>query len=255
MIVAGTLLLTLVGLAYSLLAPKVYMVRAVIYPQDVSASNDKPAFGGLSGALNPLIGAGHLNRVEIILKSRELARQVIFKNHLIPVLFPGDWSPSKEADPATINSGINRLHRMVSTKVDVYKVTLEIKTQANDAKVAFRITQAYLEALNERMKENVVRNADENRDFLETQMSRTADPWSKEKIQELIIREIERTMLLNANAFEVLEAPEVPLMREAPKRKQIVMMSALLGFLVSCGGLLAARALRNLKAEAKSSGN
>ncbi|MCD6025407.1 MAG: hypothetical protein K0Q91_2323 [Fibrobacteria bacterium] len=119
--------------------------------------------------------------------------------------------------------------------------------------MAFDIVQAYLKGLNERLKENVIHNAMANRDFLEAQMDRTADPVSREKIQDLIIRETESAMLLNANAFDLLEAPEVPILRDTPKRKRIVMIALVSGFVISCLGVLASLALRTLRAERKAS--
>ena len=258
-VVGGTAFAALLGLLYSLLAPPVFVVRAVIYPQDIAAGSDKPAFGSaIGGALNPLLGVGHLNRVEILLRSREMARQVIVKNKLIPELFPADWAsvkdPAKdENSPATLYNGVEALRQMVSTQVDVYKMTLEIKTRSSDPALALKITRGYLEALNERMKENVVRNADANREFLETQMTRTTDPWSREKIQELIISEVEKSMLLNASAFEILEAPEKPLFRESPKRKKIVVISLFVGFLASCVGVLGWRGFTALRSQLKTS--
>lgn len=256
-VVGGTVLVTLLGLAYALWTPPVFVVKAVIYPQDVSASTDKPVLGSLSGALNPLQGVGHLNRVEILLNSHEMARRVILKNRLMPALFPASWDASKppsagELSASSLFSGVQVLEGMVSTQVDVYKMTLELTVRAGDPRLAFKVAQAYLAGLNERSKETVVENAEENRAFLEGQMDRTTDPSTREKIQDLIIREIETSMLLNANAYEMLDAPELPLYREFPKRKKIVLGSMLLGFAVSCLGVLGARAGRNLKAELKS---
>lgn len=247
-LVSGTALAALAGLAYALLAPPVYQSRALIYPQDVAASSDKPAFGGFSGALNPMLGVSHLSRVEVLLNSRETARQVILRNRLIPVLFPGKWeSAGQENSPSNLDNGIHKLQKMVSTRADVYRMTLEIRTLAGDAGLAHQITRAYLDVLNDRLKANVVGNAEANREFLEVQMARTVDPWSKEKIQELIIREMERAMLLNASAFEVLEAPEKPLLRESPKRKRILALSILLGFAASCLAVLSIRAFRGAR--------
>jgi uncharacterized protein involved in exopolysaccharide biosynthesis len=255
-VVAGTVLFTLLGAVYSLLAPHEYMARAVIYPQDISANSDKSGIRGGLGALNPVLGISQLNRVEILLKSRDMARRVIIKERLLPLLLP-DIATGKDTlryKGTKLQEGARVLQSMISTQVDVYKMTLEIRVRAEEAGVAFRIARAYLEALNDRMKEGVIRNADANREFLESQMAKTADPWSREKIQQLIINEIETSMLLNAHGFEVLEDPEVPPFRESPRRKRIVMASMFFGFLVSCFGVLAARAVGNLKADMGLSG-
>lgn len=255
LVILGTLGVTVAGLVYSLVAPKIYVSRAIIYPQDVSAVSDKPGFAGL-GALSPALGTGHLTRVEIILNSREMARQVLLKNDLYPALFAGNWDPrhggQDPTTPGNMDSGIRKLQQMVSTRADLYKMTLEISARARDPGTAYRVARAYLDALNERLKANVIRSADENREFLEGQMARTYDPSAKEKIQDLITQQMEKAMFLNANAFELLEAPEVPLLRESPRRKEIVGLSFVAGFLVSVVVVLGMRGFRNLSAETKS---
>ena len=252
MILLATTVITLAGSLYSVLAPSVYVARAVIYPQDVSANSEKSGFGGLTGALNPVLGISHLNRVEIILNSRETAREVLLKNNFMPLLFP-DLKPFGDTlTPSQLNDGIAALQGMIATRVDVYKLTLEIKTSAGDSKLAFLIARGYLDALNDRMKETVTRNADANKEFLELQMGRTMDPIAKDKIQQLIIREIETSMLLNANGFELLDAPEAPQNRESPKRKQIILLAAILGFGASCVTVLAWRGVDKVRAELKS---
>jgi uncharacterized protein involved in exopolysaccharide biosynthesis len=255
-IILGTLVFTVAGVTYSLMAPPVYLARAVIYPKDISANSDKSGLGGsLSGALNPVLGISHLNRVEILMKSREMARRVILKEKLLPILLPEEpaekTGKSGKVSAEYLEIGAGMLKDMVSTRVDVYQMTIELKVRAQNPVLASRIAGAYLDALNERMKEYVIRSADANRTFLETQMSRTSDPSTREKIQELIIREIETSMLLNASGFELLEAPEVPHMRESPNRKRIVLVFMVLGFLVSCFAVLALHAFAGIKAELK----
>jgi LPS O-antigen subunit length determinant protein (WzzB/FepE family) len=248
-IILGTLAVTAAAAAYSLMAPKIYVSRAVIYPQDISANADKSGMNGLSGALNPVQGMSHLNRVELIVRSREMARQVLLKNDFMSWLYPGRAKTQGAPTREQLNEATGKLRDMVSTQVDVYKMTLEIKASAGDPQFAFRIAQGYLDGLNDRMKQNVIRNADANKEFLEKQMDRTVDPWAREKIQQLIIREIDTSMLLNANGFEILEAPEVAPARESPRRKRIVLLAAVLGLLGSCLAVLLLNAARDLRAE------
>lgn len=256
LIAIGTLGAAALGAAYALWATPVYATRAVIYPKDVSVSPDKPSMGGIGAALNPLAGTSHLNRVDLILNSRELARKVLLANDFLPRLLPEAWDAEKRRWSVPVDSGAfvyaatGRLQRMVATKPDVYKMTIEIRVNAATSEFSYRVLNAYLAALNQSSKENVIRNAEANRLFLENQMNLTVDPQTREKIQELILREVETSMLLSANAFEVLESPERSYAREFPKRKRIVMLSLLLGFGASCLAVLAAKAIRDAREEA-----
>jgi LPS O-antigen subunit length determinant protein (WzzB/FepE family) len=109
----------------------------------------------------------------------------------------------------------------------------------------------YLKALNERMKQTVIRDAEANQEYLESQLVRTYDPWIKDKIQQLILSQIEKGMLLNANAFEVLVEPTLPRDRESPRRVRVVLSFGSLAFILSCGTVLLAAAVRNRKAAAR----
>jgi LPS O-antigen subunit length determinant protein (WzzB/FepE family) len=243
-----TLTSALIGTAYALLAPPVFVSRAIIYPKEISATSEKSVLGvGLGGVLNPLAGISHLNRVGVVVNSPELAATVLKREGMLPLLFPDWWDSSakrwKEGAPTELD-GQEALRKAVFTKIDSYKLTLEISVRARDAGTAYRIQKEYLERLNDRLKEAVIRDAEANREYLERQLSKTYDPWIREKIQELILRQVETGMLLNANAFEVLEGPTYPKLRESPVRKRIVLTWAAVGFVLSCMGILGAASLR-----------
>ncbi len=243
-----TLAGALLGAGYSLMAPEVFVSRAIIYPKEISATSEKSLLGvGLGSALNPLAGVSHLNRVDILVNSPELAAMVLGRPGIAAALFPEWWDSAagrwRDKEPTSLD-GQTALQRALYTKVDSYKLTLELRARANDAKGAHLILSAYLDALNERMKETVIRDAEANREYLEAQLSRTYDPWIREKIQQLILRQVETGMLLNANAFEILEGPLHPRLRESPRRKRIVLFSAAVAFAASCAWVLAAAAIR-----------
>lgn len=250
-IVLGTLTGMLAGIAYSLLAPEVFVSRAIIYPKELSATSEKSLLGvGLGNALNPIAGVSHLNRVDILVKSPELAAIVLRNKEVLPALFPEWWDSAGGrwlGNPPSTLDGLEALRGALHTKVDAYKLTLEIHMRAGDAKTAHLLLGAYLAALNERLKESVIRDADANREYLESQLSRTYDPWIREKIQQLILRQVETGMLLNANAFEILEGPLYPRLRESPQRKRIVLLASVAALALSCAGVLGVAAWRGMK--------
>src|SRR5690606_33743658 len=94
----GTALAGLAGVAAALLAPHVYLSRAVIFPKEVAATPDRNAFGGgLAAALNPRTGVSHLNRMQVVLKSRALAERVVTAEGMLPALYPDLWDASRRA--------------------------------------------------------------------------------------------------------------------------------------------------------------
>jgi LPS O-antigen subunit length determinant protein (WzzB/FepE family) len=79
-------------------------------------------------------------------------------------------------------------------------------------------------------------------------MARTVDPVLQEKISDLISYEIEKSMLASSTAFDVLEKPVVPLLRKSPKRKQILILSVLIGLVLSSAGVFAWRGVQGIRA-------
>lgn len=253
LLAAGAALGALVGVALALLSPPVYLSEAVIFPQDLSAGPDRSALsGGLASVLNPRTGVSHLNRMQVVLKGRALAERVVKSDGMLPALYPKLWDGARrdwrEGRRPSLNDAVARARAALRVEVNAYDLTLTLECRAPDSLLAFRLLQAYLTALNEHTKERLVADAEANRQFLEAQLGRTYDPWTREKIQEMIVREIETGMLLNANAFEMLEAPEVPRLRESPKRRRIVVVSAAAGLMASLAALFLLQAFRNWKA-------
>jgi LPS O-antigen subunit length determinant protein (WzzB/FepE family) len=92
---------------------------------------------------------------------------------------------------------------------------------------------AFLEELNRKIRDEVYKDAEINRAFLEAQIVATHDPLIREKIQHMIAVEIEKAMLVGSKSFDVLEKPVVPLYRLRPKRKKIMVLSVILGFFLA----------------------
>jgi uncharacterized protein involved in exopolysaccharide biosynthesis len=74
-------------------------------------------------------------------------------------------------------------------------------------------------------------------------MIHAGDPFLREKIQSLIALQIEKSMLVRSQAFDVLKQPLPPLHRSSPKRKRIVFLSFMFGAFSSVAGVFAGRAL------------
>lgn len=237
-IILCTTVVSLAGLLYAMLSPPVYLSQATIGLKEAGKGNDASRifsqFGGMGGMMAAQLGLGSTNlaKVDILLQGHELAEDVITRNGLLPVLFPD----SAERPP--LRRAVEILRRKIlrvepNAKSSVILVGCEFR----DPALAKRLVEHYLDALNDRIRGDVIRDAEVNREYLGRQLANTLDPVLREKIQSMIGMEIEKSMLVSTQAFEILEKPVEPLLRLKPKKKVILVMSFLLGFALSVLGL------------------
>ena len=254
-VVLGTTFCTVLGLAYALLSKPVYQADAIVTSRDSqggggSGSSFLSQLGGLGGAMATQFGLmnTNLDKMEIILKSREMARRVIEKHDLMPRLYAKNWdaknkkwkvksAPSLKVAAEGLRKGI------LKVVVEPRKKILQISANTDDSTLSADIVTYYLEALNTKLQEDTRTDAEGNRQYLEKQLISTQDPLLRERIQNLMAVEIEKSMLMSTKAFDVLENPSIPLYRLKPKRGQIVIISFLLGIIISCMGIMVMEAL------------
>jgi uncharacterized protein involved in exopolysaccharide biosynthesis len=256
-ILAGTALTALLGLVYALIATPVYNSQAILGLKEREGSDGGrlSQLGGVGGLFASQLGGGtSLDRLEVILRSRELASEVITENDLLPALYPkawdwqrGEWKEKKTAP--TVRNAAERLKGdMLRVTSDIKKGLITVSIDAADPVLAKRLVDYYLTGLNARVRSYAMANAEANRLYLEKQMARTVDPVLQEKISDLISYEIEKSMLASSTAFDVLEKPVVPLLRKSPKRKQILILSVLIGLVLSSAGVFAWRGVQGIRA-------
>jgi LPS O-antigen subunit length determinant protein (WzzB/FepE family) len=262
-ILAGALAFTALAAVYAFLSKSVYESYAVISTRDVQGGG-----GGGSGLLSQLGGFGGavasqfglvnttLDRMEIILKSREMAESVIDTHDLLPRLYPKAWDaqakkwkgrgvpPNKRRAVEMLRAGF------LNVVIDPRKKIIKVSIASPDSTLSTDLASYYLEALNARIQEDTRKDADGNRLYLEKQLWNTQDPLLRERIQNLMAVEIEKSMLVSSKAFDVLERPAVPLSRLKPKRRQIVTGAFVIGLVLSCLGVMGMKAYADRKTRA-----
>jgi uncharacterized protein involved in exopolysaccharide biosynthesis len=263
-ILAGALAFTAAAAVYAFLSKSVYESYAVISTRDVQGGGG----GGSSGLLSQLGGFGGavasqfglvnttLDRMEIILKSREMAESVIEAHDLLPRLYPKAWDAQAKKwkdgrPPPNQRRAVEMLRGgFLNVVIDPRKKIIKVSIASPDSTLSTDLASYYLEALNNRIQEDTRKDADGNRQYLEKQLWNTQDPLLRERIQTLMSVEIEKSMLVSSKAFDVLERPAVPLARLKPKRRQIVMGAFVIGVVFSCLGAMGMKAYADRKARA-----
>ena len=254
----GVLLASGIGALIAFLSPPVYKASAVIAPKEAKGAPGGNAIfsqlGGLGGMVASQLGIGdnNLNRLEVILKSPQLAESVITAHDLLPKLFPDEWDETSrswkgENGRPTLLRAVRRLRSgILFVSLDEKRKVMSITARTRSPRFSADLVRHYLDALNLRIKEDVRSDADSNRKYLEAQSANVFDPLLREKIQSLIGIEVEKSMLVSSRAFDILEGPIVPDVRDAPNRKLILLLAALTGILLSGTGLLAMRTLSEM---------
>lgn len=260
-IVACTLLVTVLGGVYAFLATPVYHSQAIIALKETGrggeASRIFSQLGGMGGMVASQLGVGNANleKIEIMLKGSELAEVVIAENDLMPLLYPKlwdpkakNWIPKDSTKRPTIRHGVRNLKDgRLSVAADMKKGVIKVGIRFYDPILAKQLVDFYLVALNNRIRDNVIKDAEMNREYLEKQVTNTFDPILREKILGMIGFEIEKSMLVSTQAFEILEKPVVPMFRSKPKKGLILMMSFFLGLFTSIAAIFVRNGFRSLK--------
>src|SRR5512145_378513 len=90
--------------------------------------------------------------------------------------------------------------------------------------------------LTDHMSNEARRVADTNKQYLESQIDKTADPFIKTKIYTLIAQQIETAMMAEVKenfAFKILDPPRIPDKKIKPKRAQMVIIAFLFSLFLS----------------------
>jgi len=220
-------------------------------------------FGALPGIMLP--GGSSAAEIVNLLKSNILREKVLERNQLLPVLFYKEWDAEKKdwkrgislnplvyvgklvraisgGEPQGVRKkdtgvpdvwdGLRELDEIVKVNQNVKENIITITVDYYDPEMAAKMVEYILTALTDHMSSEARRVATINRQYLEEQLVKTADPLIKQKIYNLIAQQLETSMMAEVKenfAFKVIDPPKVPDKKIKPKRIQM----ALLSFVVS----------------------
>ena len=231
----------LAAVIISLMLPNIYRSAATIIPRQQEkspASSALSALGGLAGMAGEMVGlggGGDVEKFEVVLNSRELARRVVEKYELMPELFEEQWDPLKKEwreNPApTIQDAYKLITgSMLNISRDRNSDVITIKFDNEDPRFARIMVDHYVTELSESLREDTLEDATENKRFLQEQLDLTSDVLLKVKISELLAKEIEKETFARAQkyySFIVLDPPIASDLdkKVKPKRALICILS------------------------------
>ena len=257
-LIIGTVFFTgLAAAIISLLMTNVYRSDATILPREEEQSSSSAissALGGLGGMVAGQLGlggAGSLEKLQVVIRSRYLAQRVIEKYDLMPLLFPDAWDEKAkkwkttkwfglaERKPPSLQDGIKKItDDLMTVTPDSKNGTLKIAFEHRDPETAKKVVEYFLVQTSETLRELVLRDAAENMRFLNEQLEKATDPLLRAKIYDMLAKEIEKDTFARAQKYYSFHVPDPPLVpdlnKEAkPKRALICILSVVVAFFVA----------------------
>jgi uncharacterized protein involved in exopolysaccharide biosynthesis len=187
-------------------------------------------------------GGGSLEKLEVVLKSRNLTNRVIKKYKLMPVIFSDDWNEKKKKwntdEPPTLQDGWKEMQDSLTIRLDIKKNTIKMGFDHKDPETAKKVADYYLTELSEVLREEVIQDATQNMRFFRKQLEKTIDSLLKEKIYAMLAKEIEKETFARAQkyySFLILDPPIVPDpdKKIRPKRALICILSVIVAFFLA----------------------
>jgi uncharacterized protein involved in exopolysaccharide biosynthesis len=259
----------------SLLLTNIYQAKAVITPitykegrsGDASLSALMLQFGDIPGIRLP--GGSSAAEIVNLLKSNILREKIIERYQLLPVLFYKKWDAEKKTwkegpslnplvyieklvniitsatqrgikekspDVPDVWDGLRKLDKIVTVDHNKKEDTITITIENRDPEMAAKMVEHFLTALTDHMSSETRRVATINRQYLEDQLVKTADPLIKQKIYNLIAQQLETSMMAEVKenfAFKVIDPPKVPDKKTAPKRILMVVLSFIVSVFIA----------------------
>jgi uncharacterized protein involved in exopolysaccharide biosynthesis len=236
MIVAVVFLAGILAVVYSMKTPNRYRSECTIAPTSQEKGvGGLAALGGLGAMVASDMGlntAGSLDQFEVVLKSRALANTIITQHNLMPILYAKSWDAKnkrwKVKKPPTQQAAYLVLQRILQATPDKKKNIMTLSAQFNDPRLAQQILNYYVVGLSEFLRRQSLDEAAAQQAQLYQQLAKTSDPLLKNKLYDLIARQIEKETLAKVQkyySFNVIDPAYVPERKFSPKRTQIVILS------------------------------
>lgn len=247
LIIGVTAASTLVSAVLVLALPSWYRAEVLLAPVRAKSAADLASppgsLGGLGGlaSLAGITVGGSTSEPLAVLESRDLAREFIEQQNLVPVFFARQWDAQFArwtlTDPKDVRDGVKYFIDKVRTVKEDKKTGLVTLTiEWTDAKTAADWANLYVDRANERIRARALREAQANVSFLEHELTTTSLVTLRESIVRLLDTELQKLMLARENkefAFRVIDRAEVPKWRVWPKRVLTVALATLFGGVLS----------------------
>jgi uncharacterized protein involved in exopolysaccharide biosynthesis len=226
LIIGLTGVITLIAVAYALLATEWYRANALLVPAD---NQSMAEIGGQLGGLASLVGIGlggagsGSDEALAVLKSREFARAFITENELLDLFLDGNGDGNKSPDMRDAVEFFHENVLRVSEDRETGHVT--IGAEWTDPDTAAEWANTLVGRLNAEMRERAATDAQANIEFLRKEIASNNVVVLEQSISRIMEAEMQKLMLARGSdeyAFRIVDRAEPPRKRSRPKRTLLV---------------------------------
>ena len=226
-----------VSIAYALLATEWYQAEVVVSPADKrGGSSALGNLGGLASLAGVSLGglsAGGSQEPLAVLKSKGYARQFITEHNLMPLLFTqgGMFDDKKDIRDAV------RIFDDKVRSVDQDRRTglVTVTVTWTDPALAAKWANDYVRGLNERLRDEAIREAERNLAYLNKEIATTPVVAAQQSLGRVVESEMQKMLLARGSddyAYKVIDPATQPNRRYSPRRSLIVIISTAIGGLL-----------------------
>tara|TARA_B100000674_G_scaffold422206_1_gene374235 strand:+ start:618 stop:1466 length:849 start_codon:yes stop_codon:yes gene_type:complete len=250
-IVAITLLSTIIAIIFSLLIKPVYTATTVLVPvqENESSGNLLNQLGGVAGLAGLSLPSGTGGDLEVKLAeitSREFAEKYINEFNLLEDLYPELWDSANnrwidEVEEPTAFYIQKKFRESYSAVKDPKTGLVFLSVNWSDPEKAAEIANGLVQYYEDYTKTQNIKLANRKLGYLQKEITSSDLVEVKSALFNLIERESKSKMLANTadrHAFKVIDPAFVPEIRSWPARKFITILGAFLGFISSVIALL-----------------
>jgi uncharacterized protein involved in exopolysaccharide biosynthesis len=228
--------------------PNVYQATAVITP----ASDEKkqaPALGALTSFGIDVGGPSKVEDLETLFRSNDLTVRVFRKYDLWPIVLAdrydsktGKRKPSwtdrmfgsaSETKEPTYWDAVRVANNALNISVNKKSGTIAVSFTTRFPEKSPQIVGYYLEEAKIRLQEEALDRSMKNKKFIETQLGKTIDILTRDRLYSLFGQEVEREMLARNReqfGFKVIDFPQPPDRKTGPQRAKTAIQATILIF-------------------------
>lgn len=271
-VIATTTLITLVAIVVAVFQTEVYRAEVLLAPADLRQPSN-PLIGELGSAAS-LLGVGldnqPIDRVDTaiaIINSRDFSKRFILKHNVLPQLFPeeldlefvsdnqepSELPPAVAAwsdDPPSDWEAFKKFNRIRSVTRDRSSGLITLAVEWHDPALAAQWANWLVEDVNELVKQEELEEALGAISYLQEQLEKTQLVEMQRVFYQLIESQTQIVMLADVRddyIFRVIDPAVIPEERIRPKRTQMTLVGALIGFLFSAFIIFVRRNIGSVK--------
>ncbi|MBL1277371.1 MAG: hypothetical protein COB30_014910 [Ectothiorhodospiraceae bacterium] len=250
-LLGSVLLALLLSVATALLMSPVYRAELIVAPVTEEKGGGLSALAGQFGGLASLAGVnipsggGNVDRVLATLKSRAFLLPLFAENNVFKVLSSPESTPAPTPEPTSELDSDEKMSPLevytffIKTVMSVSKdsktglVTLSIEW--SDPEVAAQWANMLVLRLNEHQRQTAIFEAEQNIDYLNSQLQKTSVVDMQQMIYQMIESETKAVMLANVKkdfSLEVIDPAVAPEKRIRPRRSLIVVLGLVMGLMM-----------------------